>query len=266
MSDYREYLQFQLELLNKIEKKNRSNLDKLCFSPIVSIQSTSSNGCCQFTYRSKNSTKKTYIRKDDHKKIIPIIQKEYEEDLAATIKKNKKSLITFLNSYDENCIKNAFNNLGKGRQMLVTPIISTDEQYICSWHEAHKGGQNTYIEGCKYKTALGETVRSKSEMILANIFYNSGIPYEYEPKLILPNGKIKYPDFALLNVRERKTCYWEHLGLITDENYAINNFKKIADYEKNGLVVGDNLIISLETPEAPLDIRLVKNKIRMMLM
>ena len=80
------------------------------------------------------------------------------------------------------------------------------------------------------KTKRGEYVRSKSEKILADLFYENGIPYQYEPAFRLINGKLVYPDFVLLNVRERKTFYWEHYGLASDETYSTKNIDKLCLY------------------------------------
>lgn len=69
-----------------------------------------------------------------------------------------------------------------------------------------------------------------------------------------------------MNVRKKKTIYWEHLGRVGELDYATRNFAKLMDYEKNGLVLGDNLIVTLETLERPLDIKIVEEKVSLFLM
>ncbi|MBR5953238.1 MAG: hypothetical protein IKZ85_08190 [Pseudobutyrivibrio sp.] len=71
-----------------------------------------------------------------------------------------------------------------------------------------------------------------------------------------------YPDFVALNIRTRKTIYWEHLGIVADIEYATKNFKKIQGYEKNGYLLGRDLIITMESAEAPIDVKLVEKKIK----
>ena len=66
-----------------------------------------------------------------------------------------------------------------------------------------------------------------------------------------------------MNVRERKTIYWEHLGKVGEETYATRNFSKLMDYEEQGLIIGKNLIITMETEERPLDIAIVEEKVRL---
>ena len=48
-------------------------------------------------------------------------------------------------------------------------------------------------------------------------------------------------------------------------NYATKNYAKLMDYEKKGLILGDNLIITLETLERQLDIKNVEEKVGLFL-
>ena len=134
-------------------------------------------------------------------------------------------------------------------------------EFIKDWYEQHPGGMNPYDDPPERDTLRGEKVRTKSEQILADTFYHLGIPYQYEPEFVLNSGYCKYPDFVLLNVLQRKTYYWEHMGLTDEDGYATKNFKKLLVYEKNGLVLGENLIITLETADMPLDMKMVNTKI-----
>lgn len=81
----------------------------------------------------------------------------------------------------------------------------------------------------KHETLSGELVRSKSEVIVANILFQSGIPFEYEKLLIAPGGPPKSPDFTV--EWEEKTYYWEHLGMLDVEDYRRQWELKKAWYE-----------------------------------
>ena len=93
------------------------------------------------------------------------------------------------------------------------------------------------------------------------MFLKYNVPYRYEPKLVIGNNHIINPDFVVLNVRERKTIYWEHLGLIEMESYAVKNLKKINDYNIAGYELGEDLIISMETSEKVFDSRRIEDLI-----
>ena len=52
----------------------------------------------------------------------------------------------------------------------------------------------------------GEKVRSKSEVNIANMLHEKGIPYRYEEELQLRNGKIVSPDFTIF-VKNGESVY-----------------------------------------------------------
>ena len=88
------------------------------------------------------------------------------------------------------------------------------------------------------------------------------MPYKYECPIYTRELGVIHPDFTALNVKRRKQIYWEHLGKMDDEGYARDNIYRINVYEKNGIFVGENLIVTWETSTMPLDIKLMEDKIR----
>ena len=61
-------------------------------------------------------------------------------------------------------------------------------------------------------------MRSKSEVIIANLLHARGIEYRYEEPLEI-DGLTKYPDFTIEDDNTGRTYYWEHLGMLSDERY-----------------------------------------------
>ncbi len=76
--------------------------------------------------------------------------------------------------------------------------------------------------GHKHRTNNGEMVRSKSEVIVANILARLGIYYEYEKRLHNPydNSDSISPDFTIHH--DGKVFYWEHLGMLQKPSYKAN--------------------------------------------
>ncbi|MBA2677565.1 MAG: hypothetical protein H0U76_04105 [Ktedonobacteraceae bacterium] len=75
-----------------------------------------------------------------------------------------------------------------------------------------------WFEQSRIHTALGGVhVRSKSEVIIANMLTLYGIPFTYETRLEADDGTFRVPDFTLF--RGEKTYYWEHLGMLENESY-----------------------------------------------
>ena len=68
-----------------------------------------------------------------------------------------------------------------------------------------------------HQTLSGDMVRSKSEVIIANILYESGIPFTYERLLRAPDGTRRAPDFTI--EWDGRVYYWEHLGLLDKDDY-----------------------------------------------
>ncbi len=87
-------------------------------------------------------------------------------------------------------------------------------------------------DGRKHKTKSGIMVRSKSEVIVANLLTDNGIEYEYEKplKLIGRETPIK-PDFTFKH--KGKTYYWEHLGMMVLREYRDKWEKKLKLYRSN---------------------------------
>ena len=81
---------------------------------------------------------------------------------------------------------------------------------------------------------------------------SKGIPYKYECPLVLQNGIVIYPDFTLLDIRNRQEIYWEHRGMMDDKEYARNSVQRIKTLMRNGICIGKNLIITEETLTNPL--------------
>ena len=228
--------------------------------PDYKVRVTSGNGCSQYYYRN-DANEYIYIPSAKRDFAKRLIQKDYYNRVKEELTQQKRLLERFISGYKVDALENVYRKSCKGRKNLLKPIELTDEEYVEKWMEKHQGMQNPYNANMSIKTKRGEYVRSKSEKILADLFYENGIPYQYEPAFRLINGKLVYPDFVLLNVRERKTYYWEHYGLASDESYSNKNIDKLCLYENSGLRIGDNLIISLEAEGIPLDISLIQEKI-----
>ena len=88
-----------------------------------------------------------------------------------------------------------------------------------------------YAGGRKYATLSEYFVRSKSEVIIANMLAEREIEFEYEAQLYAPDGTMFLPDFT---VRFRgETYYWEHLGRLDLPDYKAHWEKKQKWYEKH---------------------------------
>lgn len=261
MIDYSKELREQLLEMKKLlanAKKRQKNHEGL---PKGALRVTTSQGVPQYYFKEQGKEKATYVHAKDRAIVYKLIQRDYDLSVLRALEEDCKSMDAFLNKYHPKHLDEIYEKLCIGRKKYVTPIMPSDEEFTNTWLAEIQGEKNPFPESGKYETEQGEKVRSKSEKILADTFYKMKIPYRYEPEVLLTGHKAVYPDFACLNVRKRKTIYWEHLGLLNADDYALKNYMKLESYEKNGIFLGDSLIISMETPEMPLDIALIRKKI-----
>ncbi len=110
-----------------------------------------------------------------------------------------------------------------------------------------------YAENLIHKTEKGHMVRSKSELIIADLLFRMGMPYEYERHLIGDgsSGGI-WPDFTFIDAAGDRII-WEHLGMMDSAGYRSGWEWKKRWYEKNGYSIDKNLFISEERKGGGLD-------------
>ena len=126
--------------------------------------------------------------------------------------------------------------------------------------------KNFYEAGLIHKTARGELVRSKSEVIIADALFDNKIDYAYEKELSLGDDSIKYPDFTIEDAESGTVFYWEHCGMMTDDNYRCRWEAKRALYEKHGILEGKNLIVSYDNENGSIDSQAIRKLIKQYLL
>jgi hypothetical protein len=108
-----------------------------------------------------------------------------------------------------------------------------------------------------HNTTRGELVRSKSEVIIANLLHAKTIDYAYEQELVLGGiSTNKFPDFTIEDDNTGELYYWEHLGMLGDRGYKRRWDEKEQWYRDSGIVPheeggGPNgtLIITRDDPD-----------------
>lgn len=91
-------------------------------------------------------------------------------------------------------------------------------------------GVDKFKLGRIYETAAGVWVRSKSEVIIANILFHRKVPFKYEEPLRV-DGQDYSPDFTI--EWKGRTVFWEHLGMRDKERYEQRWKEKEAMYRKH---------------------------------
>ncbi|MCM1541762.1 MAG: AAA family ATPase [Blautia sp.] len=165
------------------------------------------------------------------------------ELLYTAITRQREKLVILYN--DEAC---------KLRDYASAVYSETARRFTCLFELPHiVEYQNHYYEQALiHRTLRGEMVRSKSEVIIANMLFEAGIYYEYEKELDLGEDGIRIPDFTFADA-ESGDLYWEHCGMRGDAGYEKRWKEKQEVYQKHGIVEGDNLIVSKDSPDGGID-------------
>ena len=105
---------------------------------------------------------------------------------------------------------------------------------LLGWHIAPKELSQDlgwYEAGKIHQALTGDMVRSKSEVIIANLLHERDIEFRYEKPLYAPDGTMFLPDFTLIWAGEE--WYWEHLGRLDLPQYKEKWEKKEKWYEQH---------------------------------
>jgi len=118
-----------------------------------------------------------------------------------------------------------------------------------------------YAENLIHRTDRGHMVRSKSELVIANMLFNmkGGLEkYEYEWQL---SGTVDLhvlrPDFFFSDPAG-DAIIWEHLGMLSRDDYRQGWEWKKAWYERNGFVIGQNLFVTEDDERGGLDSKKIR--------
>lgn len=228
---------------------------KLSKYPEGKIHIVNSKNYLQYYLRTEASDRSgKYISKKDKKTIKTYLQKKYDTEVFQLLHKEKNNLENFLNKSNQviSSIQSIYSDRPNEIKNQINPIDISDEEYVKEWLSEPYEGKNVGTDLPTYRTTNGELVRSKSELQIANMLEKMGCPYKYECPFILSNGKTIYPDFTVLDIGRRRNIYWEHRGMMDNQEYAQHAVWRIKMLMKEGLRLGDDLIITEETMKSPL--------------
>lgn len=256
-------LDFALDLLRQrrdfLEKVIKTKEKFLRGAPEGTLRINKVDDRSQYYQRTDPKDKRgVYIPNKKRKLVHQLAQKAADKKTLQVSQKELQYLTRFLDRYPARA-ESAYENLSEERKKLVLPLEETDENFVRRWQSQEFVTNPLPPMDDSLVTARGEVVRSRAEVILANMAGRMKIPYFYEKPLYLEGERTIYPDLTALNVRERREKYVEYFGLMNMSEYATKAVRKINNYERNGIHLGDGLIAIFEAEGAPLDTELMKS-------
>ena len=192
-----------------------------------------------------------YIRKGNMQLVKSLAQKDYDNNVLKYAEAELESLEKgFI--YTGKTFEDVYEGLSDIRKKLIRTAYPPDDIFVRIWLDRPYEKFSFKDDAPCYRTGCGVRVRSKSEWIIASILEKYNIPYLYEFPVTI-EGKSYRPDFTILKMPERKVICWEHMGMLDDTQYCSDNINKINKYSEYGIVMGDNLFITMENKDEPLN-------------
>jgi len=111
--------------------------------------------------------------------------------------------------------------------LLDTPQLTFDP-------DPKRGG--FFEAGLIHRTKTGLRVRSRGELIVANLLEDLRLEYTYEAELRAADGSLRRPDFVIDDHETGRLLVIEHLGMMNDPSYADGWRRKLEWYRTAGIL------------------------------
>ena len=223
MQDYKEELEEQLQEIDAIISGIDKNALKVKNLRNLGIAISKSNGKDQYYWVEKTTQKRKYARREELDKLKKVAQRDYEMQLKKKLVNIRGNISEFIKIYDTKELEKVYLGIADARKKLVTPIFEPHEMFVENWVKELYEPMGFNEGTTEFVSNVGTRVRSKSELMIANMLEQKGIPYRYEYPINLKNAGSVRPDFTCLNVRTRQEYIWEHFGMMDNIAYANKN-------------------------------------------
>lgn len=211
-----------------------------------------------------------YLPKKRRDVAVGIANRDYAKELIKEVENQLKLLYKLKDFYEEERLENSYRKLGELRKKLITAPILPIEDIVKRFEEIeYEGKEFDANVRHEYYTARGERVRSKSEKIIADELFRYKIPYKYELPIELEGWDRRitvYPDFTAINCRSGRKWIIEHLGMMDNPSYYEKAMQKLDTYERNGILLGRDLLLLHESSYQPLNTNALRRYIEEYLM
>ena len=195
---------------------------------------------------------RTYIPKKDRSFAEQLAHKQYFDAYLQDLKRERDALNAYLAHYQNPSLKTEALIENPQYTQLITNAGKLTKEESAEWANAPYDRNMAHPEHLRFKSASGNTVRSKSESFIDQALYLKKIPFRYEAALTL-NDITLYPDFTIRHPSTGELWLWEHFGMMDSEPYIQKTLQKLRIYISNGYIPTINLITTYESQKHPLD-------------
>lgn len=264
---YKNYIDIKkrITILTKQLEKVKAMLSKFPDEDLICTK----NGR-NFKWYIRKCGKTEYLPKQNKDMAEILAQKKYYKLLKQDIECELKASEAYIRKIEqiENGIENGFEYYSKSEMLLFNPgfdellkkQFTPVNKLLQEWMDADYEKNPHHPENLKIKGMRGRMLRSKSEAMIDMMLNKNNIPFRYEEKLTL-FGVTMYPDFTIRHPANGDLYYWEHFGMMDDEEYLNHACQKIGTYCMGGIIPSVNLITTYETKKYPLSLEKVEQVI-----
>ena len=245
--------------LRKIIKKKEASVKK---EPAGRLKCARRKNSLEYYWKAPGAGRYSYIPKKNRRLAAVLAQKSYDEKILRLAREEEELVSKLIRICESDAIDAAYNNCAEGRKLLIEPVTPSDDEFREQWKKQESCLLGFEKSDPEFYTKRGERVRSKSEILIANTLFGYGVEYLFECRIELPGYGDAYPDFCVLDIKNRRTIVWEHLGKMGDSDYVERNLRKINAYLKAGYVIGETLILTLESASQPISTALIEKTVR----
>ena len=220
-----------------------------------------------FKRREGEAIKDTPLNKDDPL-VVRLACKSYHSKMKKAVDEELKALKYREKHYHPEEKYDIYSRLSPERKALIQPIFIPPNQRAQLWESSPWTRYKGYPERLVFETDSGEMVRSKSERTIANLLYQHRdvLVYRYEQEIFLEKANMTvHPDFTIMNRETGKLFYWEHVGMLDNEEYANDFVRKMNAYIQEGMYPADNFILTFETGTIPENVQIEKMMLKLLM-
>ncbi|NBI64597.1 hypothetical protein D3Z38_16505 [Clostridiales bacterium] len=205
--------------------------------------------------------KKKYIRRENIELVKALQNKKLRTTQLREARKRLKAVQGCRKAYEGECTCVCSEPL-KGRYGNNDVYYCKDwDEEIKTWVAQNERYNTKNIQHKVFMTKGGISVRSKSELFIADALELYHIPYKYDTVMALGERSVS-PDFKILRPYDKKIILWEHYGLVNNESYLSDSERKRRTYKEHGFVPWDNLIETYDQKNGSIDIRTIDTLIQ----
>ena len=249
--------------LEETEKALKHVEARLRNAPKGALYIRNEKGKLRYYNRDQETGTVTYLDEKHKAEILSLEEKNYYRKLKISLTEetgNLKRIRRILENTPD--WKKVYYDIPEEKRHMIAPLDISGQKLsrkeIDAWNCAISTYKKKNRNPTAYVTLNGENVKSKSELIIADRLKAAGVPYHYEPRQGIADehvGDIMVwsPDFKALNVRTGKEYFWEHFGKMDDPDYFSTCQFKLSLFADNGIYMGENLIVTMESSRTPLN-------------